>query len=125
LLFQGKPLEELREILEESLAFYQSVKNQWAIDVLSGYQLIFSNLTGQTSNFLSFDQEHLSEADYLQGCADHKSFSALCRYSIAKALTLYLYHQDESAWTCVQKALELQNYILGVISNAELLFMPH
>nr|WP_190800139.1 AAA family ATPase [Leptolyngbya sp. FACHB-541] len=122
LMFQGKPLKELDDLVTESLTFCRSVKNQWAIDVLLGYQLIFANLTGQTTNSLNFDQETLKEVDYLQACADHKSLSALCRYFIAKAFILYLHHQDDAAWACIEKALELQNYILGVISNADLHF---
>lgn len=122
LMFQGTPLEKLTELIKESLTFCQGVKNQWAIDVLLGYQLVFANLSEQTADALSFDQKTLKEAEYLQSCADHKSFSALCRYSIAKALVLYLHHQYELAWACLQTALGFQNYILGVISNADLHF---
>jgi len=122
LMFQGKPLDELDKLVEESLSFCRGAKNQWAIDVLLGYQLVFANLSGRTLDSLNFDCESLKESDYLAACAAHKSFSALCRFSIAKALALYLYHQDEAAWVCIQQALELQNYILGVISTAELHF---
>jgi class 3 adenylate cyclase len=122
LMFQGKPLEELDKLVEESLTFCRGVKNQWAIDVLLGYQLIFANLAGQTGDCLDFDQPQLQEADYLQACTTHKSYSALCRYAIAKATALYLYHQDEVAWQWIEQALKLQNYIMAAISNAELHF---
>ncbi|MBD2113718.1 MULTISPECIES: adenylate/guanylate cyclase domain-containing protein [Cyanophyceae] len=122
LMAQGKPLPELTERVQEALLFCQGVNNQWAIDVLEGYQLVLANLAGQTADRLSFDLPTLTESNYLQACEAHKSYSALCRYAIAKALALYLYHADEAAWACIERALALQNYILGVISNAELHF---
>ncbi len=114
LFFQGKPLFEVMPALQEALRFCQRLKNQWAIDSLLGYQVVIEQLSGA-----ALDQPSLTEAEYVEACTQHKSFSGLCRYYILQGIAYYLNRQPHQALTMLEKATPLLDFILGVVSVAE------
>jgi predicted ATPase/class 3 adenylate cyclase len=118
LFFQGKPLEDLLNDLLNALSFCQKARNQWAIDALSGYQLIITNLQTVDDQALP-QQSALHEANYSAACVANKSFSGLCRYYILKSMLLYLLEQYEDSLKYADLAADNLTYILGVISAAE------
>ncbi|MFG6100285.1 AAA family ATPase [Leptothoe sp. ISB3NOV94-8A] len=128
LFFQGKNLEALMVDLQDALAFCRQVKNQWAIDALRGYELVLQQLLtplAEAPAEVSAEDDLAQlpaavETSYIQACTDHKSFSGLCRYYILKAIMGYMDREFELALDYARQARELQSYILGVISNAEL-----
>jgi signal transduction histidine kinase/DNA-binding NarL/FixJ family response regulator len=77
------------------------------------------NLTGQTTEKLSFDRETISEKEYLSSCESHQSFQALCYYQIIQCLTFYLYGEFASAVKAAESASKLIPFIAGNIPVAE------
>ena len=117
LFFQGKPLSEVMEALQEAMQFCRQVKNQWAIDALQGYRLTIDQLCCREQATLS-----PAAADYIQTCHGNNSLSGLCRYYILQGLTLYLNRQPAKALGMLDQAAPMLDFILGVVSVAEFHF---
>ncbi|GAK60937.1 adenylate/guanylate cyclase [Candidatus Vecturithrix granuli] len=97
LFCEGTNLEQIRQDFPQFLEFVQHSHNLAAIDVMMGCQLILENLTGFTSETLSFDTDALSEAQFLQQCQEHQNRMALSVYQIMKLQLLYLYGHPQEA----------------------------
>ncbi|MGL4497934.1 MAG: GAF domain-containing protein, partial [Planktothrix sp.] len=94
--YQSVFLEKLLDEITESLAFSRKYKNQWAIDLFLGGQIILAELIGKTVD--------LKEADYLQQCHEHKNWQVICIYNILKSQLLFIYEQWEQAFYYSQQA---------------------
>ncbi|MDY7008656.1 MAG: AAA family ATPase [Cyanobacteriota bacterium] len=94
--YQSIPLEKLLAEISESLAFTQKYKNQWAIDLFIGGQMLFSQLMGTTTE--------LVESEYLQKCREHKNWQVICIYKILKTQLLFFFDRRSEALECCQQA---------------------
>lgn len=109
-------------ILEESNKFFQfcsKVQNFFAMDTIKGIELILLNIMNSTENELEFKNAKVNEPDFLETCANHQSYFAICVYRIMKAQILYLYDKSNLALSEIIEAEKLLNYIAGEISIAE------
>ena len=66
LLYEGTNLGQILNDIPEFLDFVKPTYNQAAMDMILGCQLIIQNLSGLTSDKLSFDSENFSEARFLK-----------------------------------------------------------
>ncbi|MBD2666810.1 serine/threonine kinase with two-component sensor domain [Richelia sinica FACHB-800] len=94
--YQSVHLEKLFTEISESLAFSRKYKNQWAIDLFLGGQIILAELMGQ-----SFE---LTEFNYLEQCRQHKNWQVICIYNILKSQALFYHEQIEAAWRYSEEA---------------------
>jgi len=94
--YQGVSLKKLFNEITESLVFSQKYKNQWAIDLFIGGQIIISELIG--TNF------ELSETEYLKQCRQHKNSQVICIYNILKSQSLFLFERLDEALNYAQQA---------------------
>jgi predicted ATPase/signal transduction histidine kinase len=101
--YQSVHLEKLWAEVSESLTFSQTYKNQWAIDLLIGGQLIISELlasnTDAPESLIS-----LAESDYLEQCHRHKNSQVICIFNILKTQLLFLFNRLEEALEYGKKA---------------------
>ncbi|APR87740.1 High-affnity carbon uptake protein Hat/HatR [Minicystis rosea] len=118
-LHRGELLGRILPDLERQIAFTSKHKHNLSTDIMLGARRVIENLTGLTSGPLSFDDEASSEADYLAGCAEHKSFAALCSYQTMKAFALYLAGDLAAARAAIEAATPLVGYIKGVLTEAQ------
>lgn len=116
---RGENLAYILAEVSKFLQFTHKTQNQWATDVILAFQLPIFNLTGQTTEKLSFDHETISESEYLSSCQSHQSFQAICYYQILQSLTLYLYGEFTSALKLAESASKLLPFIAGNIPVAE------
>ncbi len=94
--YQSVFIEQLLSEIKESLAFSQKYKNQWAIDLFLGGQIILAEWIGNTPN--------LREANYLQQCHNHKNWQVICIFNILKSQLLFVNEQWEQAFYYSEKA---------------------
>ncbi|MEP0755241.1 trifunctional serine/threonine-protein kinase/ATP-binding protein/sensor histidine kinase [Trichocoleus sp. Lan] len=113
---QCKSLEQSLKQIPQSLLFCQKSKNQWAIDIILGYNLAVSNLIGMTAGTLSFENDGISESNFLTSCEQHQSSAAICEFHILKAQILYLYEKPDLALNSSLLASKLLTSIFGHIS---------
>ncbi len=119
LFCQGKNLERVQEQVSNSLSFAQKTKSQIAIDIILAYQLAIMNLQGATSGKLSFHNDEMNEAEYLESCQKNQSSMAICQYHILKSMVLYLYEHYDEALTCALEAGKPIDLLAGQIEIAE------
>ncbi|MDB9515330.1 AAA family ATPase [Kamptonema animale CS-326] len=96
--YQGVELKQLEAEINQSLAFSQQQKNQWAIDLLTGGQMLVANLRG------TITWSETREDEYLERCRKHKNWQVICIYTILKSQILYLCDRPESALESAEKA---------------------
>ncbi len=123
LIFQGKNLLLLMETTNNYLEFVTKTKNRWAIDMISGTQMVFSNLLGFTTDASSFSHRGLSETDFFASCKEINNYSALCRYHIFKGLALYIKGNYRQARESTKIAVEMIAFLFGTIYSAECIFI--
>ncbi len=119
MFYQGNTLKNVQEKLSHSLLFAQKNKNQIAVDINLGFQLAILALQGKSSGNLSFHDEKMSEAEYLESCQSHQSFMAIFNYLTAKSMILYLYGELNEALRCVRNAEKHLDFNKGLIVTAE------
>ena len=119
LFYQGKNLEQLREMLPNFLHFNQKIKNQWAIDGLVGLQLALFNLTGMTAGKLEFHNGEIGDVQYLESCQEYNSLAWLCTFQIFKSQILYLYGYFAEALECSLAAEKWLAFVLGQFQVSE------
>ncbi|AFY81976.1 trifunctional serine/threonine-protein kinase/ATP-binding protein/sensor histidine kinase [Oscillatoria acuminata] len=94
--YQSVGLELLFREVGESLAFSQKYKNQWAIDLFLGGQIILSEFMGMPFG--------LRESDYLAQCRQHKNSQVICIFNILKSQLLLFFDRVEDAYYYGQQA---------------------
>ncbi|HLO51193.1 MAG TPA: AAA family ATPase, partial [Kamptonema sp.] len=114
--YQGVELKQLEAEINHSLAFSQKQKNQWAIDLLTGGQMLVANLRGTTT------WSEPIEYDYLERCKKHKNWQVICIYNILKSQILYLCDRPEEALESAEKA---ENEIVNVAPQGLLPYARH
>src|SRR5919202_1419003 len=119
LFYQADHLETLQAKIPNFLQFTQKTKNQLAVDIILGFQIITYNLLGLTSGKFDFHNDEINEAEYLKICQDHKSVFALGNYQILKTHVLYLYDKPAEALSCALSASKILGFIIGLITVAE------
>ncbi|HEY9864323.1 MAG TPA: serine/threonine-protein kinase PknK, partial [Candidatus Obscuribacterales bacterium] len=112
--YQSVFLEKLLDEITESLTFSRKYKNQWAIDLFLGGQIILAELIGHTVD--------LKEVDYLQQCHEHKNWQVICIYNILKSQLLFINEQWEKAFDYSQKA---DDEIINVAPQGLLPYVHH
>jgi len=117
--FQGVNLEQILAEIPKFLHFTHRTKHQWVTDGIVAFQLSLANLTGATQDKLSFDQEDLSEAEFLASCQEHQSLNGICFYQIVKAIALYSYGEFAAALKSAIAADKLLAIITGMILVAD------
>ncbi len=117
--YQGLELSQLLAKLLTALDFFKKYKNQWSQDAGLGLELAIFNLLGMTDDQLDFDNNEITEQNYLDSCEAHKSLAWICYYYILKTQILYLYGKPEEALTFSKKAEEFISCMMGMIPTAE------
>jgi len=102
--WQGVPLDQLLSEIAGYLAFSESRKNRWAIDLLDGGRLIASTLAARTQDGDRFRLSTLDEATYIRRCHENANTQVLCIYAILKSEALYLLDDLEGARNASQQA---------------------
>jgi predicted ATPase/signal transduction histidine kinase/tRNA A-37 threonylcarbamoyl transferase component Bud32 len=114
--YQGVELKQLEAEINHSLAFSKTQKNQWAIDLLTGGQMLVSSLRG------TITWSEIREAEYLERCRSHKNWQVICIYHILKSQILYLYDRPNEALEYAQKA---EDEIVNVAPQGLLPYARH
>lgn len=117
--FQGKEISQVLADTSRYLQFSQKTKNQLVTDTLLGVELILRNLSKLTPEKFVFENEEISEAQYVHNCQVHQNLYSLCLYQIRKCQVLYLYGHYQEA---LQLALEVEkqlSFITGAIPATE------
>ncbi|MEW6494941.1 MAG: adenylate/guanylate cyclase domain-containing protein, partial [Cyanobacteriota bacterium] len=117
--FEGKNLEKLLKKISNKLFFVKKTKNKLAIHSLFSYQISILNLSGLTADKFSFQNNLISEEQYLESCHSHQDSHSLCLYYILKSQVLYLYQQPIEALKYSLEAKKLLPFILGIVTEAE------
>ena len=118
-IFEGKNLADILAILPNYILFASKPKNITVLDALWGRQLAILNLSGRTQDRLSFHNNEITEAQYIQNCQLNNNYYALCIYYILKAQILYLYDQYNSALEYSIEAEKILPVIRGLIPESE------
>ncbi|MEG5176073.1 AAA family ATPase [Microcoleus sp. B3-D7] len=114
--YQGVELKQLEAEINHSLAFSKNQKNQWAIDLLTGGEMLVSSLTG------TITWSEIREAEYLERCRSHKNWQVICIYHILKSQILYLYDRPHEALEYAHKA---EDEIVNVAPQGLLPYARH
>ena len=121
MFYQGSTLEHIQETISQSLPFTQKTKIQLAIDCQLAYKLTILNLQGKTLEKLTFHDEKMSEAEYLDRCQNHQSFMAIFRFQTLKSMVLYLYGEYFEALKSNTASIEFlkfnRAYIIAAARN--------
>jgi len=112
--YQSIFLEQLFEEIAESLVFSQKYKNQWAIDLFLGGQIVLAEYIGIAVN--------LSESDYLEQCRQHKNWQVICIYNILKSQLLFVNEQWEEAF---KYGAQAESEIVNVAPQGLLIYVYH
>ncbi len=123
LIFQGKNLLLLMDTTNNYLQFVTKTKNRWATDMISGTQMVLSNLLGFTGDSKRFSHRGINEEEFFASCKEINNYSALCRYHIFKALALYVIGHYRQAREVSKAAGELITFLFGTIYSAEHFFV--
>ncbi len=120
--YQGVNLNELWKEVEDYLAFSRVRKNQWAIDLMEGMQMILLSLL---ENRAKFYKEELTEVDYLKRCEANKNIQIVCLYYILKTEALYLQNRLSEALLSLQEAEHRLIAVAtqGLLPSAEFRFL--
>lgn len=111
LFYQGVSLDSLLEKLADYLSFGKETRNQFAVDVLRGGQLVVETLMGDV------ELGH-NEAQYIHDYQAQENMTALCIYYIFKQQILYLDGNIKEAYHYTLQAKALLDSIPAVISVA-------
>lgn len=117
--FQGKEIAVVLADTSRFLQFSQKTKNQLVTDTLLGAELILRNLSKLTPEKFVFENEEISESQYVHNCQVHQNLYSLCLYQIRKCQVLYLYGNFNEA---LQLALQVEkqlSFITGAIPATE------
>jgi predicted ATPase/signal transduction histidine kinase len=112
--YQSVRLKKLFNEITESLAFSQKYKNQWAIDLFIGGQIIISELMG--THF------ETSEPEYLEQCRQHKNSQVICIYNILKSQSLFFFERLDEALDYGRQA---ETEIVNVAPQGLLTYVHH
>ena len=112
--FQGKEILTILETFPGYLKFNQSTGNNWSIDIMLGAQAVLANLSDQTTNLLSFENNSLGgKAQYYEDCRLHQSFLAIFTYQVLQAQALYLYGYYNNAFKLIESSDRYLAYAVG------------
>ncbi len=110
---QGKNIAQVLAEAPSYLQFSQKTKNQMVTDSILGIQLTLLNLSQLTQEKFSFENEEISEFEYLENCQQHQNFHSLCSYQILKSQVLYLYGNLSEALNCALSGQTQLHFITG------------
>ncbi|KJU83904.1 stage II sporulation protein E [Candidatus Magnetobacterium bavaricum] len=113
MFYYGKPLNELEEELPKLIEFSQKRQNRWAIDLITGVEIIVSTLRGTTDGVLRYNE--ITEDEYLHQCAANVNTQVLCIYYILKMQVLYLDAKFREALTVSE---EVEKRIISVATQS-------
>lgn len=116
--YEGRPLSEVMTSLEGALQFARKTRNQIAIDILVGTQIVMENLRARTDATGHFSAGTIDEAAFLGEVETNKSTMALCFYLILKAEALFLHDDHEGALDTCAKVEPLLIVVMGNIATA-------
>ena len=118
-IFEGKNLENILEVLPKYILFATKPKNITVLDTLWARQLVIFNLTGRTEDKLSFHNNEITEAQYIENCQLNQNYYSLCIYYILKSQVLYFYEQYSLALSYSIEAEKIIAVVCGLIPEAE------
>ncbi|MBF0344369.1 MAG: AAA family ATPase [Nitrospirae bacterium] len=113
MFYYGKPLNELEEELTKLIKFSKARQNRWAIDLITGVQIIISNLQGKTDSVFQYNE--LTEDEYLRQCNANGNIQVLCIYYILKMQVLYLYDRSKEA---LEVSEEVEKRLISVATQS-------
>src|SRR5262249_17324054 len=122
--FQGTALSQLLSEIEGYLSFSKRRKNQWAIALLEGGELLVRHLAFGDAEASDFSSELVDEDEFIARCRANKNEQPLCIYHIIKAEILYVYERFEEA---LESSLLAEARIIsvapqGLLPSAEHMF---
>jgi predicted ATPase/signal transduction histidine kinase/tRNA A-37 threonylcarbamoyl transferase component Bud32 len=117
--FQGKEIAQVLADTSRFLQFSQKTKNQLVTDTLLGVELILRNLSKLTPEKLVFDNEEISESEYVYNCQAHQNLYSLCLYQIRKCQVLYWYGNFKEALKLALEVEKQLSFITGAIPATE------
>jgi signal transduction histidine kinase/CheY-like chemotaxis protein len=97
--YQGINLTELFKEIDGYLSFSRTRKNQWAIDLMEGGQMVILYLMGEGQGVTTADfcKGQVTEPQYIARCEANKNIQVLAVYHILKTWALYLHgHYPEA-----------------------------
>lgn len=103
LFFQGMNLNELHDKIKNYSNFSKTRKNNWAIDLLEGGNVIVSALKDES------DVQLIQDKEYLEQCNQHRNIQVLCIYNIMKAYYYYIINDYENAYQTIEEAKKKNN----------------
>ena len=118
-LHEGINIEKLLCEANKNFKFISKNKNKLANDISWSAKLCLLNLNGETKDLLNFDSPQLSEAKYLEGCWEQKSYMPLFYYYTFKSFILYLYNKPVEALEANLEAEKLLESVVGIITIAD------
>ncbi len=102
--YQGINLTELLKEVDGYLTFSRTRRNQWAIDLMEGGQMVMLNLNQAEGSNLEFRKGELTEPSYLARCEANKNIQVVAIYHILKTWALYLHGHYAEAWASYQES---------------------
>ncbi len=122
--YRGVAIEKLREEMPAHLSYARKTRNRWALDTLTGLELVLGLLagTGEPSLESTIEQYTEKESAYLTECEAHRSFGALGRYLVLRAQTHLMYGEPGAGMEAAARARELAEFFSSSISEAALNF---
>ncbi len=118
LFYMGKELPALLPELRGLIRFSQKTRNQHATDPITAVQLVAINLTGQTKNRLTFQNDNLDEKGFEKDLVKRKAIPALTHYNVVKAFALYLHGEFQDALKCILTSRDKLSFVSGHFSTA-------
>ncbi len=111
--YRGKTLDELEGELPGLIQFSKTRQNQWAIDLITGIQLVVANLQDKSNG--KFSYEKINETDYLHKCTANNNIQVLCIYNIMKMQVLFLYGKFDEA---INASKEANDRIIAIATQS-------
>lgn len=118
--FQGTTISQLLKETGEYLKFSKIRRNQWAIDLLEGGELVFNSLL-ESENEL-FTKTGLDDLGFVQRCDENKNIQVVCIYYILKVWVLFILGRYREAILVSEKSEEI---IISVATQGLLLWPMH
>ncbi|MBF0317418.1 MAG: AAA family ATPase [Nitrospirae bacterium] len=113
MFYYGKSLHELEEELPKLIEFSLKRQNRWAVDLITGVEIIVANLHGKTDGV--FRHNEITEEEYLHQCNVNANSQVLCIYYILKMQVLYLHGEVGEA---LEVSREVEKRIISVATQS-------
>lgn len=123
LFFSGVSLDKVGGYGQEALHLCMKYKFQIGAAITQAYQLIIHNLQGLTKGRLDFyANEGLNEEKLIKMYTEHKIKYAETTFNLLKAISYFLYGENEKALESIQKIPSADSFPPGVVVVAQYVF---